>query len=252
MPCTEGGHAVAAGQGGKVGGWADACDCACVASCCTFIYRLLFVLAASLPLFCLRLPMHLRRVRAAALADPSLTPHADVPRHQAYLQGVVEAGYSFQEIEDVLARHATLRAANADLQAAQAAAAAEAEEVRAATAALVRARSAEVLDLNNQLAALKKEAEVAAAEAAALEAGREYTLRAAAARALEVGQVEAAAANLYQRVLQRSRVARPHDEATPLAQLEAVTHYLGDLCAALAAHPGEAVAAAAAQPVAGG
>lgn len=173
-----------------------------------------------------------------------------MPRHQAYLQGVVEAGYSFQEIEDVLARHATLRAANADLQAAQAAAAAEAEAVRAATAALVRARSAEVLDLNNRLAVLKKEAEVAAAEAAALEAGREYTLRAAAARALEVGQVTAAAANLYQRVLQRSRVARPHDEASPLAQLEAVAHFLGDLRAAQ--HGEAAPPAVAAQPAVGG
>lgn len=174
------------------------------------------------------------------------------PRHQAYLQGVVEAGYSFQETEDVLARHATLRAANADLQAAQAAATAEAEAVRAATAALMRARSAEVLDLNNRLGVLKKEAEAAAAEAAALEAGREYTLRAAAARALELGQVTAAAANLYQRVLQRSKVARPHDESSPLVQLEAVAHYLGDLRTALEAQHGEPPAAAAVAAAVGG
>ena len=181
-----------------------------------------------------------------------LAPHCvPSPRHQAYLQGVVEAGYSFQETEDVLARHATLRATNADLQAAQAAATAEAEAVRAATAALMRARSAEVLDLNNRLGVLKKEAEAAAAEAAALEAGREYTLRAAAG-ALELGQVTAAAANLYQRVLQRSKVARPHDESSPLVQLEAVAHYLGDLRTALEAQHGEPPAAAAVAAAVGG
>lgn len=177
-------------------------------------------------------------------------------RYQQYLAAVVDSGdAAFSEVEDILARHATLRAAAADLRAQQAACAAETERVRAATAALVKARSAEVLHLNNRLAALKDEAEAEAAEAAALEAGREYGQAAAAARALEAGQVAAAAANLYARVLQRSRVARPREEACPLAQLEAVAAYLGDLRAALgqpaAAAVGMATAGAAAGEAAG-
>lgn len=177
------------------------------------------------------------RATLPAHPDPSLLPTPSLPspcRYQQYLTGMVEAGdAAFGEVEDILARHATLQAANADLRAQQAACAAEAEAVRGDTAALVKALSAEVLHLNNRLAALKKEAEAAQAEAAALEAGREFSQRGAAARALEVGQVAAAAANLYQRVLQRSRVAHARDEAGPLAQLEAVAHYLGDLGAAL-------------------
>ena len=168
-------------------------------------------------------------------------------RNQHYLQSVVEAGDAFQEIEDILARHATLQAANADLRQQQAGCAAEAEAVRRATAAAAKAGAAEVLDLNNRLAALKRELEAAQAEAAALEAAQEHSLRAAAARALEVGQVTAAAASIYQRCLQRSRVAHARDEASPLVQLEAVSHYLGDLRAALA----EAGAAGGGAPAAG-
>ena len=160
---------------------------------------------------------------------------ARVAKYQQYLQSVVEAGEAgFQEAGDILARHATLLAANADLRQQQASCAAEAERVRGATAAYAKAMASEILGLNNRLAALKKESEAAAAEAAAQEAAAEYGRRAAADRQLELSQVLAAAGNLYQRCLQRSRVARPRNEASPLAQLEAVAHCMGDLRAALA------------------
>lgn len=191
-----------------------------------------------------------------------LTPHAAqqgpliVPpglphpcRHQAYLQSVAEAGESFQEVDGILARHATLHAANADLRAQQAACAAEAEAVRRRAAAKARKRGAELLGLNTRLAALKRELEAVQAEAAALEAAQEYSLAAAAARTLEAGQVARSAANVYRRCLSRSRVAHAVDEASPLAHLEAVANYLGDLRAALATvgsnSPGMPAAAAA-------
>ena len=107
------------------------------------------------------------------------------------------------------------------------------------------------LDLNNRLASLKKALEGAQAEAAALEAAQEYSVAAAATRALESGQVARAAANVYRRCLQRSRVAHAADEACPLVQLEAVANFLGDLRAALAAGAGSAAAAATAPGAAG-
>lgn len=147
----------------------------------------------------------------------------------------MEAGDAFQEVEDVLHRHATLEAASVDLQAAQAAAAAEAERLRASTAAYIREHSAEVLELRNRLEALRGELEAAEGEAAALEAAQEYSTRLAAAKVLESGQLRLAAANLYRRVLTKSCVARPED-ACPAAQLEAVGCFVGDMRAALRQH----------------
>jgi hypothetical protein len=167
---------------------------------------------------------------------------------------VVEAGDTgFQEVQDVLARHATLLAAHAGLRQQQAACDAEAQRTRAATAAQAKAKAAELLDLNNRVAALKREVDAAAADAAAREAAAEYGRRAAVGRQLELSQVLAAAGNLYQRCLQRSRVARARGEPSALAQLEAVACFAGDLRAAveeveagaaLAAGPGQLPAAA--------
>lgn len=90
-----------------------------------------------------------------------------------------------------------------------------------------------MLDLRNRLSTLRTELEAAEGEAAALEAAQEYGLRVAAAKVLESGQLRLAAANLYRRVLARSRVARPAEEASPAAQLEAVGCFVGDMRAAL-------------------
>lgn len=182
---------------------------------------------------------------------PPPPPPPSPRRHQAYLQSVAEAGEAFQEVDDILARHATLCAANADLRAQQAGCAAEAEAVRRRAGAQARARAAELLDLNNRLAALKKELEAVQAEAAALEAAQEYSLAAAAARALEAGQVARAAANVYRQCLSRSRVAHALDETSPLAHLEVAANFLGDLRAALAAGAGSSQGTAAAAAASG-
>ena len=157
-------------------------------------------------------------------------------RYQQYLQNVVEAGDAFQEVEDILARHATLEAANTDLQAQQAACTAKAEAQRAATATHVRERSHEVLDLHNRLSVLKKALEETQAEAEALEEAQEYSLHVAAAKALETGQLGLAIANLYRRCLEKSRVARPADEASPVAQLDAVGWFVSDMREVLRQH----------------
>lgn len=176
-------------------------------------------------------------VCAPGAAPPRTGPPTPTPRarHQAYLQAVVEAGDAFQEVDGILVRHATLRAANADLRAQQAACAAEAETVQRQAAAQVGARAAELLDLKNRLAARKQELEDMQAEVASLEAVQEYSLAAAAARALEAGQVARAAANIYRRCVSRSKVAHAPNQTDPLAHLEAAANFLGDLRAALAA-----------------
>eukprot|EP00887_Chlorella_sp_A99_P001490 scaffold8.g1490.t1 len=180
--------------------------------------------------------LHAEAESLGAQKDSIQQQLAKVARHQQYLQSVVEAGDAFQEVDDILTRHATLEAANADLQAQQAACAAEAERTRAATAEYAAARNHEVLDLHNRLGTLKRQLEALQGEAAALEAAHEYGLRAAAAKVLEQGQLGLATANLYQRVLAKSRLARAADEASPLAQLEAIGCFVSDMREVLCQH----------------
>lgn len=175
---------------------------------------------------------------AAAGCSNQSAPRPPTHRYRAYLQSVAEAGFACQEVGDILARQALLQAANDDLRTQTEAAGAEADAVRAAAGAHTRSRSAVILSLSSRLAGLKREVEAARAEAAALEAEHEHGQRLAAARALEAWQVKAAASCAYQRVLQRSRVARACEEVDPAAQLGAVACYLGDLRAALAAQQG--------------
>jgi hypothetical protein len=58
-------------------------------------------------------------------------PRACLPRYQRYLESVLEASDDYQEVGDLLARHATLQATNADLREVLARTAATAEATRA-------------------------------------------------------------------------------------------------------------------------
>lgn len=65
----------------------------------------------------------------------------------------------YQEVQDLLLRHATLQAINNDLREHQQRCSQEAEDIRTALAAFVKQQSDEILDLNNTLAKLKKQLE---------------------------------------------------------------------------------------------
>jgi hypothetical protein len=71
----------------------------------------------------------------------------------------LESADEYQEIQDLLLRHATLQATNDDLRAHQQHSAAEAEEIRVALQAFTKQKMDEILNLNNKLSQLKKQLE---------------------------------------------------------------------------------------------
>lgn len=85
--------------------------------------------------------------------------HVCVGRYQRYLEGVLEVADEYQEVQDLLLRHATLQATNDDLRAHQQRCSGEAESIRQDLQGFVKHKTDEILDLNNQLAKLKKQLE---------------------------------------------------------------------------------------------
>lgn len=80
-------------------------------------------------------------------------------RYQRYLEGVLEVADEYQEVQDLLLRHATLQATNDDLRAHQQRCSKEAEDIRTALQVYVKQQTDVILDLNNTLAKLKKQLE---------------------------------------------------------------------------------------------
>jgi hypothetical protein len=80
-------------------------------------------------------------------------------RYQRYLESVLEVADEYQEVQDLLMRHANLQATNDDLRAHQQRCSKEAEDIRQALQAFVKQKSDEILNLNNTLAKLKKQLE---------------------------------------------------------------------------------------------
>jgi flagellar motility protein MotE (MotC chaperone) len=80
-------------------------------------------------------------------------------RYQRYLESVLEVADEYQEVQDLLLRHATLQATNDDLRAHQQRCSKEAEDIRTALQAYVKQQTDDILDLNNTLAKLKKQLE---------------------------------------------------------------------------------------------
>jgi hypothetical protein len=72
---------------------------------------------------------------------------------------VLESADEYQEIQDLLLRHATLQATNDDLRAHQQHSAAEAEEIHVALQAFTKQKMDEILNLNYKLSQLKKQLE---------------------------------------------------------------------------------------------
>lgn len=87
----------------------------------------------------------------------------------------------YQEVQDLLLRHATLQATNNDLRAHQQRCSQEAEDIHTALAAFVKQQSDEILDLNNTLAKLKKQLEQQEEAAGVLVSERDGGFAAAAA-----------------------------------------------------------------------
>ncbi|GFH33122.1 modifier of inner arms 2 protein, partial [Haematococcus lacustris] len=70
-------------------------------------------------------------------------------RYQHYLESVLEAADEYQEVADLLLRHATLKATNSDLKEHQRKCSELAEGIRAELVVYVKGKTDEILALNN-------------------------------------------------------------------------------------------------------
>eukprot|EP00197_Chlamydomonas_leiostraca_P014764 CAMPEP_0202871526 /NCGR_PEP_ID=MMETSP1391-20130828/18943_1 /ASSEMBLY_ACC=CAM_ASM_000867 /TAXON_ID=1034604 /ORGANISM="Chlamydomonas leiostraca, Strain SAG 11-49" /LENGTH=287 /DNA_ID=CAMNT_0049552355 /DNA_START=77 /DNA_END=937 /DNA_ORIENTATION=+ len=151
-------------------------------------------------------------------------------RYQRYLEGVLEVADEYQEAGDLLARHATLRATNADLKDHQRKCSELAESIRAELALYVKHKTDEILALNNVLARAKKELEGCEGDALVQESRKDASLAVASAKTLEYGQVVLSTDNIFSRCRARSKIGYPA-ESNPLHQLDVVGNYVSDLAA---------------------
>lgn len=161
-------------------------------------------------------------------------PHYDLPaivnRYQRYLESVLEVADEYQEAGDLLARHTTLSATNADLKDHQRKCSELAESIRAELALYVKHKTDEILTLNNVLARAKKELEGCEGDAQVQESRKDASLAVASAKTLEYGQVVLSTDNIFSRCRARSKIGYPA-ESNPLHQLDVVGNYLSDLTA---------------------
>ncbi|GIL82644.1 hypothetical protein Vretimale_8244 [Volvox reticuliferus] len=149
-------------------------------------------------------------------------------RYQQYLESVLEVADEYQEVSDLLLRHATLSATNADLKDHQRRCSELAEKVRTELQIYVKQKTDEILNLNNQVAKLKTELEGYEAEAMVQEAKKDSSLQIASQRTLEYGQVVLSADNIFNRCRSKSSIGHPA-ESNPLHQLDVIGNFVSDL-----------------------
>ncbi|CAG9461648.1 unnamed protein product [Pedinophyceae sp. YPF-701] len=149
-------------------------------------------------------------------------------QYQAFLEQTLEAADEYHEIADLLARHATLQATNQDLKEQTQSLTRELEQLRLDMNAYVRAKTNEILNLNNEISTLKKDLEQRERACMALEAKKDYSMQIMCQRTLEHGQVCMATDNLFHRCRSRSHISHPTD-ADAAQQLEVVGNFVSDL-----------------------
>eukprot|EP00891_Asterochloris_glomerata_P002546 jgi/Astpho2/2546/e_gw1.00048.126.1_t len=110
-------------------------------------------------------------------------------RQAQYLESVLETAEEFHEVNDLMMRHTTLTATNQDLKDQQEQTALLAEQTRAELQAYTKAKTDEILNLNNSISRLKTELEDCEAESYAQESKKDYSLQVASQKTLEYGQV---------------------------------------------------------------
>lgn len=151
---------------------------------------------------------------------------------------MLEAADEYQEVSDLLMRHATLLATNNDLKEHQRRCAELAEKVRAELTLYVKQKTDEILNLNNSVARLKKELEGYEGEALVQEAKKDSSLQVASQKTLEYGQVVLSTDNIFNRCRLNSKIGY-HAETNPLQQLDVVGNFVSDLAAIIKQHRAE-------------
>jgi paraquat-inducible protein B len=188
-----------------------------------------------------RPPPRLTRAHSRAPSSPPLCSY------QNYLEGVLAAADEYQEVGELLSRHATLQATNKDLRRHMAEHGEAAEAVRGELAAFVKARTDDLLQLNNRLAQLKQEREAYKQDARLQEAAKDAVLEVASQHTLTYGQIVLAADNLYAQCKSRSCIAQT-SQATTMQQLDVIANFVSDLEAICKQRDAPAAAATPAAP----
>lgn len=176
-----------------------------------------------------------------ALKDEKETVHEVLERsmrYQQYLETVLEVADEYSEVSDLLLRHATLLATNQDLKDHQRKCAELAEKIRTELQIYVKQKTDETLNLNNELARLKKELESYEGDALVQQAKKDHSLQVASQKTLEYGQVVLSTDNIFNRCRGRSKIAYP-PESNPLQQLDVIGNYVSDLGAIIKASKSE-------------
>lgn len=172
------------------------------------------------------------------IADTSLEKNE---RYGAYLELVLEfvsghgdgagtatTSMGFREVNDVLARHATLQSTNETLTAAHRRFAAEDAVLKTSFSEYVDTQKDNALTLNNEIALLKKQLEKAVRVKEETRAQRDSSLRSDALAKMQHGRVCMATENLFRRCRARSAVKYKTDD-NPLERLKVIGEYMGDL-----------------------
>ena len=149
-------------------------------------------------------------------------------RYKEYLESVINASPEYEEIPEILLRHETLAATNADLLAEDKRLTARVESEKADLTAYSKRKQNESLGLNNEIARLKIELERASLRAADAARDRDVALAVVGQKTLDHGQVCMAADNIFIRCRRRSAVKyRAHTD--PLEQLHVVWEFVSDM-----------------------
>ena len=151
-------------------------------------------------------------------------------RYQKFLEVVLETSDEYQEIGDLLMRHATLEATNNDLRQHARECAELNEQTRAELQAYTKSKADEILNLNNRMSRLKKEMEGKERETMGHEMRKDYAVQTASQKTLQHGQVTMAMENLFLRCRESSKVNHPQ-YTSPMEQLNVIGDFMTDLAA---------------------
>eukprot|EP01086_Lenisia_limosa_P009969 TRINITY_DN33763_c0_g1_i1.p1 TRINITY_DN33763_c0_g1~~TRINITY_DN33763_c0_g1_i1.p1 ORF type:complete len:290 (-),score=69.66 TRINITY_DN33763_c0_g1_i1:31-900(-) len=121
--------------------------------------------------------------------------------YQEYLENVVETGDDYPEIRHLMERHATLEAANSQLQKQARASTESIEALRRELEGYVQERTNQALANNNTIAESRRSLDGLRTLVAEREATAEADMNALSSQTAALGQIRMAVDNLYHRVL---------------------------------------------------
>lgn len=165
--------------------------------------------------------LKIERVDTSQIVEKNLS-------YTKFLESVLDIADEYHEIPDLLMRHATLEATNKDLRDADRNYLDMIERSRAELQTYTKEKLDEVLNLNNEIARLKKVLETAERAVVDLAEDRDAALQAASQKTLDHGHVCMATDNLFLRCSKRSNVNHP-GYTNPLEQLHVIGDYMSDL-----------------------